>query len=234
MRRPTLDWERQAWREGRLVLGVDEAGRGPLAGPVVAAAVAFPQQCRRPKGIRDSKTLSEAQRDRAALAIRKEALAIGVGAASVYEIDRLNIRRATILAMRRAIFRVLRPSAKASPPRLRQPPSAELQVPSAECLVILDGYAMPELGLDHEAIVDGDALCVSISAAGIIAKTVRDRLMVRLAVRYPSYQWVSNRGYATEAHCRALDQNGPTPHHRRSFAPVLQLGLGLELDFYTE
>jgi len=229
-RPPSLDWERQAWREGRLVLGVDEAGRGPLAGPVVAAAVVFPEQCRRPTGIRDSKTLSEAQRDRAAVTIRKQALAIGVGAASVGEIDRLNIRRATILAMRRAILRVLEPGSNPVGARVNAPAAGRMHCP--ECLIILDGYAMPELGLDHEAIVDGDALCLSISAAGIIAKTVRDRLMARLAGRYPTYQWISNRGYATEAHCKALDANGPTPHHRRSFAPVLQLGLGLELDFY--
>lgn len=220
-RKPGLERERLAWTTGELLIGVDEAGRGPLAGPVVAAAVVFPPACRRRSGVRDSKTLSEAQRDRAAVAIRKAALAIGVGAASVREIDRVNIRRATALAMRRAIERVLRgiprrptPSHPVSPPPLT---------------VILDGLALPELGLDHEALVDGDALCFSIAAAGIIAKTVRDRLMVRLARRYPGYEWGANRGYATEEHRRALDLRGPTPHHRRSFMPVAQLALGLDL-----
>jgi ribonuclease HII len=162
------------------------------------------------------------------------ALAIGVGAASVSEIDRLNIRRATALAMRRAIVRLLLHSAARSRARRDQPdplpPYRLTRMPQSPVTLIIDGYAMPELGLDHEAIVDGDALCISISAAGIIAKTVRDRLMARLSGRYPRYNWVSNRGYATEAHCRALDESGPSPHHRRSFAPVLQLGLGLEFD----
>jgi len=230
MLRPSLDRERDAWREGQLVLGVDEAGRGPLAGPVVAAAVVFPEQCRRPKGIRDSKTLSESQRDRAAIAIRKVALAIGVGAASVEEIDRLNIRRATALAMRRAIIRLLL-HPRTNPPRrtnplLPRPPYRLNLLPTSHPLtVILDGHAMPELGFDHEGLVDGDAVCFSISAAGIIAKTVRDRLMVRLSTRYPGYDWLTNRGYATDAHRRAIDEHGPTPHHRRSFSPVVQLGL---------
>ena len=215
-RKPGLERERLAWTTGELLIGVDEAGRGPLAGPVVAAAVVFPPACRRRGGIRDSKTLSERQRDKAALAIRKAALAIGVGAASVREIDRINIRRATALAMRRAVDRV----------RAVLPARASDTCPiPARTIIILDGLALPELGLDHEALVDGDALCFSISAAGIIAKTVRDRLMVRLDPRYPGYEWLTNRGYATEEHRRALDRQGATPHHRRSFSPVAQLGL---------
>ncbi len=209
--RPTLKLERLAWQEGKLLLGVDEAGRGPLAGPVVAAAVVFPRDVKRLAGIRDSKTLSEPQRDQAVLLIRKRALAIGIGAASVKEIDRFNIRRATALAMRRAILRLY----------------AGRRVPSAECRVLLDGLAMPEIGFVHEFLIDGDALCVSISAAGIIAKTVRDRLMVNLARRYPPYHWRTNRGYGTEAHILAIDEHGPTRHHRQSFAPIAQLGLGL-------
>lgn len=204
--------EKRAWSEGRLLIGVDEAGRGPLAGPVVAAAIVFPADCRRTKLVRDSKTLSEPQRDRAALWIRKKALGIGVSAASVREIDRYNIRRATALAMRRAVERLTA--------RLPGCPPARLPI-------LIDGLAMPEIGLDHAALVDGDAHCFSISAAGIIAKTVRDRLMVRLALRHPGYDWLTNRGYATEAHRRAIDQWGPTKHHRRSFMPVAQLGLGL-------
>jgi ribonuclease HII len=116
---------------------------------------------------------------------------------------------ATILAMRRAIARVHR------------------QLAGAPSTILLDGLPLPELGLAHDALVDGDARCLSVAAAGIIAKTVRDRLMVALAARYPSYDWVTNRGYGTEAHRRALDRHGPTPHHRRTFAPVAQLGLFL-------
>ena len=216
--RPTLKFERNAWQAGKLLLGVDEAGRGPLAGPVVAAAVVFPRDVKRLAGIRDSKTLSEPQRDKAVLLIRKRALAIGIGAASVREIDRLNIRRATALAMRRAILRLYAEC---------RAPSAERRVPSAEFRVLLDGLAMPEIGFAHEFLIDGDALCVSISAAGIIAKTVRDRLMVNLARRHPAYHWLTNRGYGTEAHLQAIDQHGPTRHHRHTFAPIAQLGLGL-------
>ncbi|MSR01265.1 MAG: ribonuclease HII [Gemmatimonadetes bacterium] len=211
---PTLKLERIAWQAGKLLLGVDEAGRGPLAGPVVAAAVVFPRDVKRLAGIRDSKTLSEPQRDKAVLLIRKRALAIGIGAASVREIDRLNIRRATALAMRRAILRLY---AECREPECREP----------ECRVLLDGLAMPEVGFAHEFLIDGDALCVSISAAGIIAKTIRDRLMVNLARRHPAYHWVTNRGYGTEAHLQAIEQHGPTRHHRRTFAPIAQLGLGL-------
>ena len=206
---PSLAREALAWANGQLLIGVDEAGRGPLAGPVVAAAVVFPARCRRLRLIRDSKTLSLAQRERAAKRIREAALAIGVGAASVREIDRLNIRMATILAMRRAILRIL--------PRLAP----------GRPIILVDGLALPELGLDHEALVDGDALCLSVSAAGIIAKTVRDRLMAALAGRYAGYEWLTNRGYGTDAHRRAIDQFGATPHHRRSFSPVAQLGLDL-------
>lgn len=206
---PSLRRERLAWAAGRLLIGVDEAGRGPLAGPVVAAAVVLPAGCRRPRRIRDSKTLTEAQRDDAARRIRRAALTVAVGAASVREIDRLNIRIATIVAMRRAIGRARR--------RLGDTPTT----------VLVDGLALPELGIDHQALVDGDARCLSVSAAGIIAKTVRDRLMAALARRYPGYDWSLNRGYGTEAHRRAIELHGPTPHHRRSFMPVAQLGLGL-------
>ena len=201
--------ERAAWKTGRLLVGVDEAGRGPLAGPVVAAAVLFPADVKRLAGIRDSKTLSEAQRDRAAVLIRKKALAIGVGAASVHEIDRINIRRATALAMRRALDRLFQ------------------LAPSGPLSILVDGLPLLEIGLEHEALVDGDAICPSIAAAGIIAKTVRDRLMKSLAVRYDGYHWANNMGYGTEAHRNALMAFGPTPHHRRSFMPVTQLRLGL-------
>ena len=203
-RPPSLERERALWVEGGgLVAGIDEAGRGPLAGPVVAAAVVFPAFYRPIRGVRDSKLLAPAARLRLAVLVRKRALAIGVGAASVHEIDSLNIRRATILAMRRALDRLsVRP-----------------------LYVLVDGVPCPELGCPHEAIIDGDALCHSIAAASIIAKTVRDRLMQRLALYHPVYAWVTNKGYGTPEHLAALAEHGFTAHHRKSFAPVLQLEL---------
>jgi len=201
-RRPSLEREVALWDVGRTVVaGLDEAGRGPLAGPVVAAAVVFPPGCPRIRGLDDSKRCTARQRERLALLVRERALAVAVGAASVHEIDRFNIRRASILAMRRALT------------RLAVPPAA----------ILVDGLPCPELGLPHEAIVDGDALCYSIAAASVIAKTVRDRLMMRLAPRYPGYAWEQNMGYATAWHRDALAAQGPTPHHRRSFFPVLQM-----------
>ena len=202
--RPTLQREIAFWQAGGgLVAGVDEAGRGPLAGPVVAAAVVFPPHCRVIRGLRDSKLLPPPRRLRLAGVVRARALAVGVGAASVREIDRVNIRRASILAMRRALA------------RLRVTPG----------LVLVDGLPCPELGCAHDAIIDGDAHCHSIAAASVIAKTVRDRLMERLARRHPSYAWESNKGYGTPDHLAALAAWGFTPHHRKSFAPVVQLTL---------
>ena len=202
--RPTLQREIAFWQAGGgLVAGVDEAGRGPLAGPVVAAAVVFPPHCRVIRGLRDSKLLPPPRRLRLAGVVRARALAVGVGAASVREIDRVNIRRASILAMRRALA------------RLGVTPG----------LVLVDGLHCPELGCAHDAIIDGDAHCHSIAAASVIAKTVRDRLMERLARRHPSYAWESNKGYGTPDHLAALAAWGFTPHHRKSFAPVVQLTL---------
>ena len=205
-RRPTFEREIALWNAGRsIVAGVDEVGRGPLAGPVVAAAVVFPAGMKPIRGLRDSKILPAAKRERLAVVVRARALGVGVGAASVREIDRLNIRRATILAMQRALRR--------------------LGLVPAEVLV--DGLWLPELGRPHDAIVDGDALCQSIAAASVIAKTVRDRLMCRLAARYPVYAWEENKGYGTPEHLDALQVLGPTRHHRMSFMPVAQLSLAL-------
>ena len=202
--RPTFEREIALWNAGRsFVAGVDEVGRGPLAGPVVAAAVVFPRGTKAIRGLRDSKILPAAKRERLAAVVRARAVAIGVGAASVREIDRLNIRRATILAMQRALGR--------------------LGLDPAQVLV--DGVWLPELGRPHDAIIDGDALCQSIAAASVIAKTVRDRLMRRLAARYPVYAWEENKGYGTPAHLDALQALGPTRHHRMSFEPVAQLSL---------
>jgi ribonuclease HII len=206
---PTLTRERAAWREGRLLVGVDEVGRGPLAGPVVAAAVAFPEGCRKVRGLRDSKTLAPKRREILAVIIRSKALAIGVGAASAREIDRFNIRVASAIAMRRALHRCSRALA------------------SVDCWILIDGLPLPEIGVEHRALVDGDALCHSVAAASVVAKTVRDALMRRLAVRYPGYGWDTNVGYATDGHQEGLRLLGPTRHHRRTFFPIAQLQLDL-------
>ena len=205
--RPSLRRERVAWAGELLLVGVDEAGRGPLAGPVVAAAVVFSPGCRAIRGLRDSKILPPPVRARLALRIRQQALCFGVGAASAHEIDRLNIRVATALAMRRAIRSLLRRQELAAHPHC----------------ILIDGLPLPEIGYPHEAMVDGDALCQSVAAAAILAKTVRDRLMQRLAGRYPVYGWETNVGYGTPEHQVGLSLHGPTPHHRRTFAPIAQL-----------
>jgi ribonuclease HII len=208
--RPTLRQERAAWAEERLLVGVDEAGRGPLAGPVVAAAVVFPVGCAAVRGHRDSKTLPASVRLKLADRIRRRALAFGVGAASSREIDRLNIRVATALAMHRAIAVLLRRTALPRPHR-----------------ILIDGLPLPEIGYIHDALIDGDARCQSISAAAILAKTVRDLLMQRLARRYPVYKWETNVGYGTPEHTEALAAQGPCRHHRHTFAPLAQLALPL-------
>ncbi len=207
---PTLRRERLAWAEHRLLVGVDEAGRGPLAGPVVAAAVVFPENVRPIRGVRDSKTVMRLERrEELARKVRARAICFGVGAASCREIDRVNIRVATAIAMRRAVAALLR----------------RLTTTSAQGFgyaILIDGLPFPELGYPHEALVDGDALCFSVAAASIVAKTVRDRLMRSLAARHPGYGWDSNVGYGTPEHLAGLASAGPTRHHRMTFAPCLQ------------
>jgi ribonuclease HII len=206
---PTLRFERVHWRAGRgRVVGVDEVGVAPTSGPVVAAAVLMRPDCRRIPGVRDSKTLSAAQREALEPIIRRRAVAIGVGAASVAEVDRLNIYHATHLAMRRAIARI---------------------GPYDHLLV--DGLRIADFELHvgpYTAIVDGDALCYSIACASVVAKVVRDRLMTRLAGRYPGYGWERNAGYPTPEHRAAIRTLGVTPFHRRSFAPIQAAILGIE------
>lgn len=189
-----LAYERRFWGRGMSVAGVDEAGRGPLAGPVVAAAVILPEGVL-VEGADDSKRLSEKTREELFDRIFEMARCVGVGAASVREIDRRNILRATTVAMRRALDR--------------------LDV--APDHVVVDGLPVKHLGCEHEAVVDGDALVHSIGCASIVAKVVRDRLMRRLSTRYPGYAWETNVGYGTQAHRDALRTLGPTPHHRLTF-----------------
>lgn len=199
-----LKLERELWGEGlEHVAGLDESGRGPLAGPVVAAAVIFDPEVRVP-GVVDSKLLSAEEREELVVEIRRRALCIGVGAASPREVDRLNILRASHLAMQRALD------------HLSTPPEH----------VLVDGLPVPALGPDHTAVVGGDRKSYTIASASIVAKTTRDDLMRRLAERYPDYGWHTNVGYSTPEHVSALNDHGPTPHHRRSFVPV-QLSLEL-------
>ncbi len=162
--------------------------------------------------MRDSKVLTGPRREVLAAEIRRRAALLGVGAASPRLIDRLNIRGATAVAMRRALSRAL-----------GQPVGRGAEFPGFTILV--DGLPFHELGFGHEALVDGDALCYSVAAAGIIAKTIRDRLMTRLGRRYPDFGWDANMGYGTPDHLSGIERAGPTPHHRRSFTPVSQLRL---------
>ncbi|MBS1140710.1 MAG: RNase [Proteobacteria bacterium] len=180
-----------------LVCGIDEAGRGPLAGPVVAAAVILDPE--RPiAGLNDSKKLSEKKRDALAGIIRERALAWAVAEATVEEIDRLNILQATMLAMQRAV--------------------AALQVRAESALV--DGNRCPRLDIPSEAVVKGDGKIASIAAASILAKTVRDAGMLVLHAQYPQYGFDRHMGYPTAAHFAALEAHGASPVHRRSFGPV--------------
>jgi ribonuclease HII len=222
--RPTLTRERAVWAEEHLLVGVDEAGRGPLAGPVVAAAVVFPIGCAAVRGLRDSKILPPSVRARLAERVRRRVLAFGVGAASAHEIDVYNIRVASAIAMRRAIACLIRRSSLARFPLGQGHTFCE---GGQAYHIIIDGLPLPEIGYAHEALVDGDARCQSISAAAILAKTIRDRLMHRLAVRHPGYGWLTNVGYGTEEHQEGLQALGPTRHHRLTFAPLAQLTLSL-------
>lgn len=184
-----------------VVCGVDEAGRGPLAGPVFAAA-AILDPARIPEGIDDSKRLDAARRAALCEALRAVAT-VAVGEASVEEIDRDNILRATMTAMRRAVAGLA-----------RRPDHA-----------LVDGNRAPDLPCDVRTVVGGDRRSLSIAAASIVAKVCRDRRMATLARAWPHYGWERNAGYPTRAHLAALARHGPSPHHRRSFAPVRAAGL---------
>jgi ribonuclease HII len=185
------------WAVPGLVAGVDEVGRGPLAGPVVAAAVIL-DELQPIKGLRDSKALGPVTRTRLAAEIRAKALCVCVGQASVEEIDRLNILQATLLAMRRAVE------------GLRLVPTR----------VLVDGNRLPTLRVPAEAIVKGDATVAAIAAASIVAKVHRDELLTQLHASHPLYGFAEHKGYATPEHLAALREHGACEAHRRSFAPV--------------
>ncbi len=193
------------WHPPGLVAGVDEAGRGPLAGPVVAAAVILDE--RAPiAGLNDSKKLTAARREKLYDEIRAKALCCSIAIASVEEVDRLNILQATMLAMQRAVE------------GLRLKPVC----------VLVDGNRLPRLEVPAEAIVKGDALVASISAASILAKVHRDRWCEDIDRLYPQYGFAAHKGYGTALHLSALQAHGACPEHRRSFSPVAQvLGMGL-------
>jgi ribonuclease HII len=201
---PDLTLERSL---GGIVCGIDEVGRGPLAGPVLAAAVVLDPSRLPPEmldGLDDSKALSAARREHWCAALRAcGAAAIGIGAASVREIDGINILRATMLAMRRAV----------------------LALPVRPDAALVDGNtAPPDFPCPVQTVVGGDARCLSIAAASIVAKVTRDRVMAELGRRYAGYGWERNAGYGTAEHREAIRRLGVTRHHRRSFAPVRQNG----------
>ena len=191
---------------GPLLAGVDEVGRGPIAGPVVACAVIMPPDMRAIRGVDDSKALTALERQRLVGRIQEKAIAWALGAASVREIERINIYQASVLAMRRSLGRLS-------------------VVPDH---VVIDGKVMRTLPIPHTAVVHGDARCFSIACASIVAKVTRDKLMTLLSRKYPAYTWERNAGYTTRAHVRGLDAAGITPHHRRSFVRVSQLMLQLD------
>lgn len=196
---PDLGLERRA---GGRVAGVDEAGRGPWAGPVLAAAVVLPRRLppALARGIDDSKRLGRERREAVHAALLEHA-EIAVGMAGVAEIDRLNILRATLLAMRRAVD----------------------GLDPAPALALVDGNRAPALACAVRTVIGGDRLSLSIAAASIVAKVTRDRLMAELAARHPGFGWERNAGYGTAQHRAAIARLGITPHHRRSFAPIAKL-----------
>lgn len=199
--RPDLSLEQSHWDHQRLrVVGVDEVGRGCLAGPVVTAAVLLPPDCQILPEVTDSKKLSGKQREALYEQIKAHSLSFSIGAASVAEIDKINILNATYLAMQRALRRIQ---------------------PYDHALIDGNDTKKHDLGV-HTAIIGGDQRCYSIACASIIAKVVRDRLMRQLAIKHPGYAWETNAGYGTKAHLNALDKLGITVWHRRSFAPIKQ------------
>ncbi len=204
---PGLAVEQAFWQRGQLrIAGVDEVGLGSLCGPIVAAAVLIPAHCPMISGVRDSKLLSAAQRDRLFTQIFDQAISVGVGMATVAEIEAFNVLRASHLAMQRSLRRI-------------QPIDQAL----------IDGREIKEADLGaHTSIIDGDASSYAIACASIIAKVRRDRFLQRLARRHPGYGWERNAGYGTKEHLSAIEKLGITPFHRRSYAPIQKALLRLE------
>ena len=197
---------------GALIAGVDEVGRGSLAGPVVACAIVMPPDSRALRGVDDSKMLTPLARERLVSQIIERAVTLGIGAASAREIDRINIYHASTLAMRRALARL-----KVSPDH-----------------VLIDGRPIRALGVEHHGIVDGDDKCFSIACASIVAKVTRDRLMASLARRHPHYAWDHNCGYATRRHIDALQSHGSCAHHRQSFVVKALVPGGIVLEIIAD
>src|SRR5687767_12778694 len=205
---PTRRLENRLYREQghRIILGVDEVGVAPSAGPVVACALAMPLDKRFIKGVRDSKMLSAAQREMLARRILRQAIGVGLGAASVREIDTINIYYATVLAMKRAVARA-----------------------GDHDFVIVDGRRIrgfEEHAGPYQAMIDGDARCYAVACASIVAKVTRDRLMRNLAARHPGYGWEHNCGYPTPDHRAGMREHGVTAHHRRSFITTQRILAG--------
>ncbi|MDA2923139.1 ribonuclease HII [Acidobacteria bacterium AH-259-L09] len=206
-----LNFERLLWNSGvRYVAGVDEVGVGPLAGPLVAAAVVFSPQTFIP-GINDSKRLAPKIREQLAQIIRTKALGVGIGLAKVTEIDQRNVYHAGILAMRRAVQ----------------------GLPVSPTYLLLDAKQIPEFSIPQTAFIKGDSLSFSIAAASIIAKTYRDQLMRELDLRYPQYGFAQHKGYSTPEHQKAIQKHGPSAVHRRSFAFIDELCGGYSILFYA-
>jgi ribonuclease HII len=195
------------------IAGIDEVGRGSLAGPVVAAAVVLPER-HRIKGLRDSKVLTRARREALYQRILDRADAVGVGCVEVEVIDRINILQATKLAMTQALGRL----------------------PQRPDHLVIDALSLRDVDLPQRAIIDGDAISASIAAASLVAKVTRDRICAELDVRYPAYGFARNKGYGTQRHLDALLTEGPCEWHRRSFAPIRMLLAGeqLSLDLFME
>jgi ribonuclease HII len=211
-RAPVCGWalEKAARRSGaRCVAGLDEVGRGPMFGPVVAAAVIFREGCRLP-GMTDSKQLTEKQRNKFDPAIRECAVAWAIAAVDVETIDRINIRRASLLAMRQAVERLAVGADSILPDYL--PPD----------FLLIDGRDTIDWPCAQQAVVGGDTLSISIAAASVLAKVYRDQLLVELDAVYPGYGLARHKGYCSAEHMEALRRLGPTPLHRKSYAPVAQ------------
>ncbi|OGC03557.1 ribonuclease HII [candidate division WOR-1 bacterium RIFOXYA12_FULL_43_27] len=196
---PSFRYEQALYKKGcRLVAGVDEAGRGPLAGPLVAAAVILTS---RVEGLDDSKLLSSSEREKIFKIIAKEALAIGIGVVSHKVIDRINIHCATLLAMKQAVLNLV-------------------YYPD---YLLVDGKFKIDVDFPQTAIIAGDKRCYSIAAASVVAKVTRDRMMLRYHKKFPQYQFDRHKGYGTQLHLECLEKHGPSPIHRVSFAPVKEL-----------